>query len=275
MNISAIFVYVALILIVIGVGFYLFVWPKLSKNIIREKKFDTAWDEILHKRLPIYHKLLKKQKQHLQDLMKVFLHQKDFIGCAGQDITEEIKVVIAAQACLLLLNRTTSEYQDLTTIYVYPTSFKATREVRDELGLVSTESNHLLGESWSTGKVILAWDNVEKGIRNFTDGHNVVIHEFAHQLDQESGTTNGAPILSTRAAYKSWAYVFGKEFEILQKNKYKNNNVINEYGATNPAEFFAVASETFFEEPHKLYKNHKALFEELQAYYQLDPRDWT
>ncbi|MGI1679840.1 MAG: zinc-dependent peptidase [Cellvibrionaceae bacterium] len=267
--------YLSLILIIVGVGFYLFFWPKISKERIRDKDFNAAWDKILHDRFPIYNKLSDKQKTHLQDLMKVFLHQKDFIGCAGQEITEEIKAVISAQACLLLLNRTTTEYQDLTTIYVYPTSFKATREARDELGLVSTETSHLLGESWSTGKVILAWDNVEKGIRNFTDGHNVVLHEFAHQLDQESGSTNGAPILNTSAAYKSWAYVFGREFEALQKKKHKKNNVIDEYGATNPAEFFAVATETFFEEPHRLYKNHRELFDELKVYYQLDPRDWT
>ncbi len=275
MSSQAAIIYLVLVVIILVVGFYLFFWPKIAKNRIRSKEFNQQWNTILENRLPVYKKFPDEIKQHLQNLMKVFLHEKTFVGCADLEVTEEMEVVVAAQACLLLLNRTTTEYQDLTTIYLYPTSFKATRQVRDELGLVSTESSHLLGESWSTGKVILAWDDVDKGIRNFTDGHNVVLHEFAHQLDHESGSTNGAPILKTSAAYKSWAYVFGKEFEKLQKNKSSGKNIIDEYGATNPAEFFAVATETFFEEPMKLYENHQALFEELQSYYHLDPRQWV
>jgi Mlc titration factor MtfA (ptsG expression regulator) len=275
MSSQAAFVYLILVIIILIVGFYLFFWPKISKARIRSKEFNQQWNSILNNRLPVYKKFPEQLKQNLQNLMKVFLYEKTFIGCAGLEVTEEMEVVVAAQACLLLLNRKTTEYQDLTTIYLYPTSFKATRQVRDELGLVSTESSHLLGESWSTGKVILAWDNVDKGIRNFTDGHNVVLHEFAHQLDHESGSTNGAPILNTRAAYKSWAYVFGKEFEKLQKSEPNGKNIIDYYGATNPAEFFAVATETFFEEPVKMYDNHKELYQQLSSYYHLDPRQWV
>lgn len=273
MSTQALFVYCSLAIIIIAVGFYLFIWPNWQKSRIRQQTFDQDWQSLLTERLPIYSNLHKKQRKQLHDLIKVFIHQKDFIGCAGIEVTEEMKVIIASQACLLLLNRETTEYQDLTTIYIYPTSFKATRQVRDELGLVSTETSHLLGESWSTGKVILAWDDVEKGIRDFTDGHNVVLHEFAHQLDHETGDTNGAPLLKSRAAYKSWAFVLGKEFEKLQRTQ-SNKTVIDKYGATNPAEFFAVATETFFEEPEKLYQKHRELFEELKAYYQLDPREW-
>jgi len=174
----------------------------------------------------------------------------------------------------LLLILPTGAYNELRCIYVYPTTFTATREVRDEIGLVSNQQSHLLGESWSNGKVVLAWDNVEAGARNFTDGHNVVLHEFAHQLDHESGVTNGAPLLYTKAAYKSWAHVFSEEFEQLQKST-NRNTIIDHYGATNPAEFFAVATETFFEEPIKLYDNHQELYEQLSSYYRLDPRQWV
>lgn len=216
-----------------------------------------------------------KLKSELQNLMKIFLASKTFVGCAGLEITDEMKVVIASQACLLLLNRPTHEYKKLKFIYVYPSSFRATQKVRDELGLVSTQTRDLLGESWDSGKVVLAWDNVEMSVRNFSDGHNVVLHEFAHQLDQESGAANGAPLLYTKSAYKSWAYIFGKEFEALRKSDPRKDSLIDHYGATNAAEFFAVATETFYEEPHKLYKRHQELFEQLQAYYHVDPREWA
>ncbi|MEX1034238.1 MAG: M90 family metallopeptidase [Cellvibrionaceae bacterium] len=267
-------IYVVLAVIVATSALYLFFWPRYRRKRMLTQPFPEEWERILDRRLSIYGKLPAALQTQLQDLIKVFIGSKTFIGCAGQEINDEIKVVIAAQACLLLLNRPTYEYPELRAIYVYPTAFRATREVQDELGLVSTESRDLLGESWDTGKVILAWDDVDKGVRNFTDGYNVVLHEFAHQLDHESGIANGAPLLYTKAAYKSWAYVFGREFENLQ-NSQPGQSIIDYYGASDPAEFFAVATETFFEEPLKLYEHHRELFEQLRDYYRLDPRDWA
>jgi len=214
-------------------------------------------------------------QKRLKDLVKVFINDKRFVGCAGQEINDEIRVTIAVQACLLILNRTNNPYQKLHSVLIYPSTFVATREVRDELGLVSTNHIAMLGESWGQGKVVLAWDNVEEGVRNLTDGHNVVLHEFAHQLDSESGSHNGAPVLATRGAYRSWAYVFTNEFEELKKEAIKGKKgLLDHYGATNPAEFFAVASETFFEQPLKMRKSHRELFEELVNFYQLDPSSW-
>ena len=133
----------------------------------------------------------------------------------------------------------------------------------------------LLGESWSSGKVILAWDNVLHGSRNFVDGQNVVLHEFAHQLDSESGSTNGAPILVGKNCLRTWASTLSEEFEELQKDAWKGKrSLIDHYGATNPAEFFAVATETFFEKPHQMARHHEELFEVLECYYRIDPRDW-
>lgn len=268
-------VFSVLFVIVLLVAVYLLVLPRLTRSRTINKPFSDNWEKILEERLPIYTKLPTVLQKQLQQLIAVFLNEKEFVACAGLILTEEMKIVIAAQACLLLLNRPSNEYADLYTIYIYPTTFRATREVRDEIGLVSSQSHDLLGESWSNGKVILAWDDVEKGIRNFTDGMNVVLHEFAHQLDHESGVTNGAPLLYTKAAYKSWAYVLGREFEKLQKRNPRKKSIIDHYGATNPAEFFAVATETFFEEPKKLHKSHRELFEELEKFYRLDPREWT
>ncbi len=241
----------------------------------RSQPFPEHWRNILYERLPIAQKLAEAQQQQLLQLTQDFIREKEFIGCAGLSVNEEMKVVIASQACLLLLNRPTTEYARLKTIYLYPTTFRRVEEVRDHVGLVSSEASDLLGESWSDGKVILAWDNVEHGVRNFSDGQNVVLHEFAHQLDQESGVGNGAPLLYTQAAYKSWAYVMGQEFEKLQQQKAKGEaSIIDHYGATNPAEFFAVATETFFEEPEKMYLHHRQLYDELKSYYHQDPREW-
>jgi len=261
--------------VIVGAIALLFLWPRINRNQLRAQPLPETWLAVLQQRLPFYEKLPEALRVQLQQLIAVFINDKTFVGCAGLTITDEMRLTIAGQACLLLLNRPTHEYADLGYIYVYPSSFRATREVRDELGLVSTQNHDLLGESWDSGKVILAWDNVEHGVRNFQDGHNVVLHEFAHQLDQESGAANGAPLLYTKAAYKSWAYVFGREFANLQKQSPAQPSIIDHYGATNPAEFFAVATETFFEEPQKMYQHHRQLFDELQRYYRLDPRQWV
>lgn len=249
-------------------------WPRISRALLDRQPFPGDWLTILKQQLPIFEKLPTDLQFELQRLIKFFLSKKQFIGCAGLEISEEMRVTIAAQACLLILNRPSYEYQDLNYIYVYPTTFRAVQEVRNEIGLVSTQTRDLLGESWSTGKVVLAWDEVERGVRNFNDGENVVLHEFAHQLDQEDGAMNGAPLLYTKAAYKSWAYVFGKEFEKLRRRSPDAPDIIDEYGAINPAEFFAVATETFFEEPTRMQKHHPELFEQLRDYYHLDPREW-
>ena len=253
---------------------YVFVWPVWHRRWILRKPMPPAWVEMLSDRLPFYDKLPPELQRQLQDLIRLFIHQKRFVGCAGLSVTDEMKVVIAAQACLLILNRPSYEYADVRFIYVYPSGFRVTREVRNEIGLVSTRSSDLLGEAWRNGKVVLAWDEVEHGVRNFNDGHNVVLHEFAHQLDNESGGADGAPLLYTRAAYKSWAHVFGEEFLRLQKADTRDEGILDRYGATNPAEFFAVATETFFEEPLRMYEHHRELFEQLSGYYRLDPRDW-
>ena len=182
---------------------------------------------------------------------------------------------IAAEACLLVLNRGGALYPRLRSILVYPDAFVARREQRRDDGTVAADSHHLLGESWDNGRVILSWDDVTRGVADFTDGSNVVLHEFAHQLDAESGSTNGAPPLR-RNSYRAWATIFSENFQDLELRSLRGlSTVMNEYGASNPAEFFAVATETFFERPHQLHKHRPELYGELQRYYQLDPREWS
>ena len=265
-----------LLLLALAVIYRVFFWPKVRLSRIEKQAFPDAWLLILENRLPFVSKMPPAQQERLQLLIKVFLADKEFYGCAGQEITDDIRVTVAAQACLLLLNQDRVPYPDLNAILVYPSTFVATREVANELGLVSTNHIAMLGESWSQGKVVLAWDNVEKGVVNLQDGQNVVLHEFAHQLDHESGSTNGAPLLHTQGAYRCWAHIFSEEFTELQQDAARGRQgLLDHYGATNPAEFFAVATETFFEKPNEMAINHKELYAQLKQYYRLDPGEWA
>ena len=261
----------AVALVAFALYFYVSRW---RKRALRNKPFPPTWLTVLQNGLPIYDSLAPDEQARLQQLIKVFIDRKDFYGCAGLTITEEMKVTIAAEACLLLINRGLDVYPKLTAVLVYPSAFRVTRDQHQDDGTVASKEHGLLGESWNNGRVILSWDDVEKGTSDFTDGHNVVLHEFAHQLDAESGSTNGAPPLR-RNSYKSWATVFSANFEDLTlRSMQQKKTVMDDYGTTNPAEFFAVATETFFEKPHRLHEKRPDLYEELKTYYQLDPRRW-
>jgi Mlc titration factor MtfA (ptsG expression regulator) len=234
-----------------------------------------AWQATLERNIPIYARMSADLQQQLQRLVLQFLHQKKFVGCAGQEVDDEVRVTIAGQACLLLLNRHTRVYPGLHTVLVYPTAFSAPRRQVDAAGVVNDTRQHLLGESWGDGRVVLSWDHVLRGAHDWTDGQNVVLHEFAHQLDSESGSNNGAPYLGSQSSYRSWAAVLSRDFDNLRADAYyQQQSVLDHYGATSPAEFFAVATETFFEKPHQMAEHHGALFDEFLKYYRVDPRAW-
>ena len=249
-------------------------WKRWRHSRLLAAPLPQAWRDHLQRRLPVYARLSEAQRKHLHQMITLFLDDKTFYGCAGLQITDEIRVCIAAQACLLSLGRQGPLYPRLQAILVYPAAFLVGRETSHEDGTVADQAHALLGESWNSGRVILSWEDVEKGGRDFTDGHNVVLHEFAHQLDSASGATNGAPPL-WRNSYQTWAKVFGENFDDLRHRAQRGQpTVMDTYGATNEAEFFAVATETFFEKPFELQATRPELFEQLQDYYQLDPRQW-
>lgn len=186
-----------------------------------------------------------------------------------------MRVTIAGQACLLLLNRPTRVYPGLDAVLVYPSAFLVPRKQVDEAGVVTEARQDLLGESWGDGRVVLSWDHVQRGARDWTDGQNVVLHEFAHQLDSESGSNNGAPYLGSEQNYRNWSAVLSRDFANLRLDAmYAQHSVMDHYGATSPAEFFAVATETFFEKPHQMAERHGQLYDELRKYYRVDPRAW-
>lgn len=265
----------SLLLLAIFVVIAVFLYKKRQCQQAINQPFPREYETILSKRLPIYEKLPEVLRTKLHQHILCFLYTKVFIGCNDLTITDEMRVTIAAEACLLILNRPSSCYAALKWIYVYPSVFVAKQAQRNEYGIVSTKKRHLLGESWQNGKVILAWDSVESGMANFSDGQNVVLHEFAHQLDQENGSANGAPLLYTKDSYHIWSKVFSDEFNALQQSLVTGqHSLIDSYGATNPAEFFAVVTEVFFERALCLQKSHPELFQLLKDYYQLDPRIW-
>lgn len=266
--------WIFVVLVLLGMTIAL-VLPRYRLKTAINAHFPEGWVAILERNIEVYRNLPVPLRMQLRNLIKQFLHQKHFTGAGGLEINDEIRVTIAAEACMLLLNRKTNVYPALRYIIVYPTAFVVDRPQGGADGIVSEGRKGLLGESWSNGKVILAWDNVLHGSSNFVDGQNVVLHEFAHQLDSESGSTNGAPILAGKSCLRTWAATLSGEFVELQKDAWKGKkSLIDHYGATNPAEFFAVTTETFFEKPASMAKHHAELFEVLKCYYRIDPRDW-
>lgn len=258
-----------------GIWAVVWVWRRYRWYAASRAPFPENWLSQVRKALPFYDHMPKPLQDQLQVHIKQFLFSKQFIGCAGLVVTEEMRLTIAACASLLLLNRPTFNFRNVRWIYLYPAEFVVRHTVEDAAGVVSTEDGILAGEAWHNGRVILSWDDVQQGVYDFNDGRNVVLHEFAHQLDAESGSMNGAPLLRSKGAYGSWATILSREFNSLRDHAYFGaDTVLDTYGATNPAEFFAVATESFFEEPDNLSEEHPELFTELLAYYQVDPREW-
>ncbi|OBV40156.1 zinc-dependent peptidase [Janthinobacterium psychrotolerans] len=265
--------WLALVTIAIVLSLWLPGW-RLKRALSRP--LSAAALAIIEGNIPVYRHMPAPLQQQLQRLVVQFLYQKKFVGCGGLEITDEMRHTIAGQACLLLLNRDTLVYPELDTILVYPNEFVVTRDEVGPGGVVTPSANGLLGESWGDGRVVLAWDHVQRGAADWTDGQNVVLHEFAHQLDSESGAANGAPYLPNVTSYRSWATVLSRDFDNLRHDAiYHQHSVMDHYGATNPAEFFAVATETFFEKPYQMAEHHGELYGEFLKFYKVDPRDWA
>lgn len=257
----------------------LVVWFKYRKqrlekrDVLLHQSLPEASRKLIKKNVPFYAMLAPELQARIDGYVQLFLAEKVFEGCGGQEIDEEIRLTIAAEACLLLIGRKDAEcYPGLKTILVYPHSY-----VSGKSGILGGDNGAgaRLGESWDNGVVVLSWNSVQGGARNMEDGHNVTLHEFAHQLDQDFGPSDGAPRLAERSAYGTWAKVLGEEYaELCKKTQQGRRSTIDSYGATNPAEFFAVATETFFEKPEQLKKHHLELYDELQSYYGINPEEW-
>jgi Mlc titration factor MtfA (ptsG expression regulator) len=233
--------------------------------------FPPAWAAIIDRRVPLARALPEADRLELEQLVVAFLDEKTFEGAGGLTINDEIRVTIAAHACLLLLHRDNDVYPDLDTVLVYPSTYVAQAKRRDG-AVVVEERSARLGESWHRGLVVLAWDAVLGAGESPESGHNVVLHEFAHQLDAEDGSVDGAPDLGSRARYVTWARVLGAEYaDLTERLQAGLGTDIDAYGATSPPEFFAVVTEMFFSNPVALRTRHPSLYAVLADFYQQDP----
>ena len=231
------------------------------------------WRSTLESNLPVFRRLGSEDQTELLGHVQVFLAEKRFEGCGGLELTDEIRLTIAGQACLLLLHRETDYYPQLSTILVYPSTYLAEGERHLEGPIWEEGAEYRLGHTARRlGVIVLAWDAANRGALDPSDGQNVVLHEFAHQLDFEDYSTDGAPALATRAEYLAWARVMSNEFKALRAAEEAGTpTVLDTYGATNPAEFFAVATEAFFERPRALHARHPELYAELGRFFRQDP----
>jgi len=265
------------ILLAVLAAVLVLVWrlPRWRLQRVLAREIDPRWRATLARAIPVYGRMSADLQHQLDKRVQQFLYQKKFVGCAGLEVTDEMRVTIAGLACLLLLNRPSRVYPGLHAVLVYPSAFLVPRKQVDAAGVITEERQDLLGESWGDGRVVLSWDHVQRGTGDWTDGQNVVLHEFAHQLDSESGSNNGAPYLGSADNYRNWSDVLARDFANLRADAiYGQPSVMDHYGATSPAEFFAVATETFFEKPWQMAERHPALFAELFKYYRVDPRAW-
>ncbi len=229
---------------------------------------------IVLREVPLVRKLPPGLRQALEGKINIFLSQVTFQGCDGLDVTEEMELSIAAQACLLVVNAD-AWYDHLTTVMIYPGAFKSVTKRHD--GYVVTEEEVVrLGESWARGPVILSWQHTQRGAQDAQDGQNVAFHEFAHQIDGLSGHTDGAPLLSDVQDYGTWEHVILAAFERhVARTEAGERTVLDAYGATAHEEFFAVAVEVFFEKPLALARDEPDLYAQLSDLLRLDPKSWA
>jgi Mlc titration factor MtfA (ptsG expression regulator) len=249
-------------------------WRRLSRAEAIAGSFPAEFRELILRRVPCATLLTGEELSKLEALVRIFNSEKTFEGAGGLTLTEEMRIVIAARACLLVVHRVELDgplYPDLQAVVVYPSSYRVRGQRHD--GYVTIEGDEVrLGESWSQGLVVLSWDAVMGGSAGLTNGHDVVLHEFAHQLDAEDGAMDGTPELDNLERYSVWSKVAGAEYAALLDDLERHRKpTIDAYGATNAPEFFAVIVEQFFEKPMALERRHPNLYAELSRFFRFDP----
>ena len=237
--------------------------------------FPPVWEEIVQHNVAHYCMLDHSEQAHLRALIQVFLAEKYWEGAGGLTLTDEIRVTISAQACLLLLGLPHNYYQNVLTIIVYPSTVVPPQRKPGffETALTPVEAAHpIIGQAFQQGPVIIIWDAALHGGRHPELGHNVVYHEFAHKLDMLDGAADGTPPLRDRAEYRDWVQTCSREYLRLKHDAERGKkSFLNVYGAASEAEFFAVATEQFFDQPHLMIKHAPDLYRVLHEYYRQDP----
>ncbi len=253
-----------------------FGFNRRRRERLRTQPVPGTWRETVAQNVAIFRRLPASDQSELLGHMQVLLAEKHFEGAGGLEMTDEIRVTIAAQASLLLLHRRTGYFPNLTSIIVYPSGYVAAQPAPVGDGIWEEAERGRFGETGQNlGALVLAWNEAKRGAADAADGRNVILHEFAHQLDFEDGVTDGTPELETRAAYSEWARVMSSEFDALRRDDDTGTpTVIDTYGATNHAEFFAVITEAFFEQPRELQSRHPGLYDQLRGFFKQDPRTY-
>lgn len=251
-------------------------WRRTQRRrALAEQSFPTAWRKILQQHWPLYRALPADLQQEIRRQIQRFLAEVEFVGCDGLTVTDQMRVLIAAQASLLTARLPVSDYPGLRQILIYPDAFAVNLNHADSAGVVHQNKQWREGESWQQGQIILSWRHTLSGAAVSDDGRNLVIHEFAHQLDQQTGSVNGFPPIQSPALQQEWSRMMQAAFDRLQQDLQQGaTSWIDPYAATNPAEFFAVLCEVFFEQPALLAAEQPQLYRLLQQFFQLDPQSW-
>ncbi|QPJ62468.1 MAG: zinc-dependent peptidase [Candidatus Nitronauta litoralis] len=246
-----------------------------QRKKILSASFPEEWERCIQSNIQNYHHLNAEEKQRLRNLVQVFIAEKDWVGCNGLEMTDEIRVIIAAHACLLILALPNDYYRKVESIYVYPTTVLSPE---NSIGFFEVRTTPvsgpmpILGEAHRRGPVILVWDAVKRETRHPEHGHNVVYHEFAHKLDMLDDSADGTPPLATPEEYQRWVEVCSKEYlKLCDQVEQGRPTFLDSYAATNEAEFFAVATEYFFSKPETMKDHHPILYQVLQGFYRQDP----
>jgi Mlc titration factor MtfA (ptsG expression regulator) len=244
---------------------------------VRNRPFPEEWLRMIEQNVEFFRRLSPADKKELLGHIHVFLEEKRFEGCDGLVVTDEMRVTIAAQACLLLLHRPTDFFPRLLTILVYPSAYLVSDQRPVDHNIWEEGLTSRIGETGrQMGSMVLAWDAVKVGAADAADGRNVVFHEFAHQLDFEDYATDGVPVLANRAQEQSWGAVMRVEYASLRAAEETGiPTLLDIYGATSPAEFFAVATEAFFERPKSMRIRHPKMYAEMERYFRQDPEKYS
>ena len=232
-----------------------------------EEPIEPVWEDSLG-RLPFVHGLNLDERHRLVEIARVIEGEKKWEACGGLSLTEEMPVWVSLQAALLILEVDHDYFRTVKSVFFYPSTYVRPKKMRASSG----ELKAILGEAWLGGPTVLAWDATRRGALQPHDGRTLVWHEFAHKLDMLDGVIDGTPPLERREDYARWREVLSKEYEALREDKKKGRrSILRKYGATNPAEFFAVATETFFEKSRAMKKKHPELYDTLAMYFRQDP----
>ncbi|BES69176.1 zinc-dependent peptidase [Marinobacter nanhaiticus D15-8W] len=267
-------VYFLCVLAVVTLAAYrLFFYRRQRRKQVASRAFPDAWRQQLERDMTLYRQLPPEVRERVESGTLILLDELDFYGCKGLDVTDQMRLLVAAHGALLISGLSLDYYDSLKAVLLYPDVYRAPAEHHD--GLVHTESmDDRLGESWGEGRVILTWSTLKREALETHAVSNVAIHEFAHQLDQLDGASDGTPPLHSGDDAQTWQTVFSDAWERLKQQANTGDTVLDPYGATDPAEFFAVATEAFFCRPADLKADEPHLYQCLEGFFRLSPADW-